>query len=116
MQNPNCIFCRIILKQAPSTIITETENVLVINNIAPQAPVHYLIMPKKHIENISALDQNDACYSVEMLTIARDLGNNVPSKSFNLISNNGSAAGQSVFHLHFHFLSGKNLYDGGLKL
>lgn len=112
----SCIFCKIINQELPSTIIKQDDHTLVIQNIAPQAPIHSLILPKKHIENLNALADGDEVYAWSMLKMARDLGNELPSKAFNIISNNGAAAGQSVFHLHLHFLSGKNLYENGFKL
>lgn len=114
--SPSCIFCKIINQEIPSTIIKQDDHTLVIQNIAPQAPIHYLILPKKHIDNITYLDDTDDQYGWGMLKMARDLGNELPSKAFNIISNNGAAAGQSVFHLHLHFLAGKNIYEHGLKL
>lgn len=112
----NCIFCKIITGNIPAKTILQNSDILVIEDIAPKAPMHYLILPKKHIANIGALtdDSKDICW--EIMNTARELGKNAPSQAFNLISNNGQAAGQSVLHLHFHFLAGKNLYDGGLSL
>jgi len=114
--NTDCIFCKIINGDIPATVILENDVVLVIENIAPKAPTHYLILPKKHIENVAALTDADKDVCWQIMKIARNLGNKLPSKAFNLISNNGQAAGQSVFHLHFHFISGKNLYENGLSL
>lgn len=114
--NNDCIFCKIINKTIPTTIIKENDDILVVQDIAPKAPIHYLIIPKKHITNIIALTDADQDICWKIMDMARDLGNDLPSKAFNLISNNGQAAGQSVFHLHFHFLAGKNLYTNGLKL
>ena len=123
MFDSNCIFCKIIQKQIPSNIIKETEHVLVIKDLHPKAPYHYLIMPKKHIENVGMLQDADINLIVDMVFVARDLSKNIALEnklsqpiSFNLISNNGAAAGQSVFHLHWHFLAGKDLYKDGLKL
>jgi len=113
----DCIFCKIITKKIPSSPIFENEHVFVIPDIAPKAPIHYLIMPKKHIENLLDLADQDRLLAGRLLEAARDLGVQLGSKSFNLISNNGAGAGQSVFHLHFHFLAGKNVYqEGGLQL
>jgi len=89
---------------------------MVIKDISPKAPIHYLILPKKHIESVLTVSDTDVDYCWHMLKMARDIGKTLPSHSFNLISNNGAAAGQSVPHVHFHLLSGKNLYEGWLKL
>jgi diadenosine tetraphosphate (Ap4A) HIT family hydrolase len=116
MQNPSCIFCKIIQGAIKSTIIAQNDHVLVIQDITPRAPTHYLILPKKHIDSILTLSDQDQDYVWHMITMAKELGNLLPSKAFNLVSNNGAAAGQSVFHMHMHFLAGKNLYEHGLKL
>jgi histidine triad (HIT) family protein len=111
-----CIFCKIIQKTVPSTIIAENDHVIVVQDIAPKAPTHYLIIPKHHVESVLALTANDAEYCWHMMKIAQELGAKLPSKAFNLIVNNGAAAGQSIMHLHFHFLAGKNLYAHGVSL
>ena len=111
-----CLFCKIIQRTIPSTIIQENEHVLVIQDIAPKAPIHYLILPKKHTENLTTLEVTDERYTNAMLTMAQKLGNALPSKAFNIVINNGAAAGQSVFHLHMHFLAGKNLFQSELGL
>ncbi|MCB9492828.1 MAG: HIT domain-containing protein [Epsilonproteobacteria bacterium] len=113
----DCIFCKIITKEIPSSPVFENEHVLVIPDIAPKAPIHYLILPKQHVESVAHLADHDSQISWEIMRVARDLGKKIGNKGFNLVSNNGASAGQSVFHLHFHFLAGKNLYqEGGLQL
>lgn len=109
----NCIFCKIIAKQLPSRVIAETNDIIVIDNIAPKTPIHYLIIPKKHIADINALMPEEAPLVGEMVLMAKKLSENLPSGSqhFRLAVNNGVGAGQSVFHLHFHFLSGKTFLE-----
>jgi diadenosine tetraphosphate (Ap4A) HIT family hydrolase len=116
MFDSNCIFCKIIQKQIPSKIIKEDETVLVIEDIAPKAPYHYLIIPKKHIINVNYLTEQDEKLAWPILKAARDIAKEIQEKSgqkdpisFNLVSNNGAFSGQSVFHIHWHFLSGKKL-------
>jgi diadenosine tetraphosphate (Ap4A) HIT family hydrolase len=111
-----CIFCKIIQKTIPSTIIAENDHVIVVQDIAPKAPIHYLIIPKIHVESISALSDKDAAYCWHMMQMAQDLGKKLPAQAFNIIINNGAAAGQSVMHLHLHFIAGKNIYQQGLSL
>jgi len=111
-----CIFCKIIQKTIPSTISVENEHIIVLQDIAPKAPIHYLIIPKIHIESVGELADKDAAYCWHMMHMARDLGNKLPSKAFNIIINNGQSAGQSVMHLHLHFISGKNIYQQDLSL
>jgi len=116
MFDSSCIFCRIIQKQIPSEIITETEHLLVIKDINPKAPIHYLIIPKTHIQSLATLQAADVFYGQHLFQMTAQLAQECPGKAFNLISNNGASAGQSVAHLHFHFLAGRNLYEHGLKL
>lgn len=106
----DCIFCKIINKEIPSSIVSETDDLFVMKDIAPKAQVHYLILPKKHIANIASLSDSDEQLMGKVALMARDLSKDLPvPQAFRLITNNGEAAGQSVFHIHFHFLAGKNL-------
>jgi len=117
MFNDSCIFCKIIQGHIKSSIIKENDFVLAIADIAPKAPVHILLMPKKHIASFADIQDDDTQYVWHLCKMARDLGLEVcQGKGFNLIANNGADAGQSVFHLHLHFLSGRNIFDGGTKL
>ena len=112
MAQNDCIFCKIIAKELSSKIIAENNDVIVIQDIAPKAPVHYLIIPKKHIADVMALQETDALLVGKLLLMAKELGAKLTgSQAFRLVVNNGSDVGQSVFHLHFHFLSGKKMLD-----
>jgi len=112
MISQDCIFCKIINKEIPAKIVAENDDVFVMQDINPKAPVHYLIMPKKHIVNIKELHDSDSHYMSKMMLMARELSKKLPGDgSFRLIMNNGAGAGQSVFHMHCHFLSGKKMLD-----
>lgn len=109
----DCIFCKIIRGEIPAKKVYETDNILVIHDIAPKAPVHYLVIPKKHLADLRGLTEQDRDLAYEMLTIPQILCKNDASiGGFNYVANNGSDAGQSVFHLHWHFLAGKSLWHG----
>ena len=106
----DCIFCKIISKQMPATIVDETDKVIVIKDIAPKATIHYLIIPKAHYKDLqSATECNVAC---SMMSMARKLSaNNPEAAEYRLVLNNGHKAGQRVFHLHMHFLSGAQIAE-----
>lgn len=116
MLDTSCIFCKIIQGSIPATVIQENKFVKVIKDIHPKAPTHYLIIPKKHILDLANLTDIDQPFGWEMLKIASIIAKENSIKGFNLISNNGKTAGQSVMHLHFHFIAGKNIYSDGLSL
>lgn len=117
MPADSCIFCKIINRTIPSTIVLENDSVIVIKDIAPKAPIHYLILPKKHIDDMLSFTPDDASLVWAMTQAVQELGINVaPHHAFNVIVNNGAAAGQLIFHVHWHFLAGKNLYSSGFSL
>lgn len=106
----NCIFCKIINKEVPASIVTETDEVLVMKDLHPKTSIHYLIIPKKHIKDIQSFEKEDHCLAAKLIFMAQKLSKEIPGTSeFRLIVNSGYSAGQRVFHLHIHFLAGKEL-------
>ncbi len=107
--NLDCIFCKIIAHQIPSKKIQETDDMIVIADIAPKAPIHYLIIPKKHIKNIQSCSDQEQELLGKIFLMAKTLSHNLSgNQEFKLVVNNGASVGQTVFHLHVHFLAGKN--------
>ena len=103
------IFAKIIRREIPAQIVYESESVLAFKDINPQAPVHILIVPKKGVSGLASATQEDQTLLGELLLsaaqIARALG--VEKDGYRVVINNGESAGQSVFHLHVHLLSGR---------
>lgn len=106
MSAENCIFCKIVAKQLPTTVIAENEDILVIKDIHPKAPVHYLIIPKKHIPDLQSFTLEDMPLAQSMMSMAQQLWKQ-GNQDFRLIMNSGKDAGQEVFHAHMHYLSGR---------
>jgi len=107
----DCIFCKIVHDIIPVNFIVQTADLIVIADIAPKAKIHYLIIPKKHIQNLMFAEPQDLKVGAAVFLMAQELAKKLNIQDFRLISNNGSGAGQSVFHWHFHFLAGANLSE-----
>jgi histidine triad (HIT) family protein len=107
MTDQSCIFCKIISRQLASVFIKETDDLIVIADLYPKAPVHYLIIPKIHVSDIQHLAETDEKLAGSMIMMARSLSKELfNGQAFKLVINSGAAAGQHIFHLHMHFLSG----------
>jgi len=108
MSDPNCIFCKIAAKQIPSALLHEDNLVVAFKDIAPQVPVHVLIVPKVHVSGLDGLgeEHKDLVGHIALVgqKLARDLG--VAESGYRMVVNCGPDAGQTVFHLHFHLLGG----------
>jgi histidine triad (HIT) family protein len=103
------IFTKIINKEIPANIIFEDELCIIIEDISPQAPLHYLAIPKKEIIGVSDLDDKDIDIMGHlMLTIKKQM-QNINVSNYRLVINNGSEAGQTIFHLHIHILANRTL-------
>lgn len=104
----DCLFCKIAAKQIPASIVYEDAELVAFKDIAPQAPVHVLIVPKAHLPGLNDLEEGHAALvgriPVLAAKLARDLG--VAEGGYRLVTNCGPDAGQTVFHLHTHLLGG----------
>lgn len=107
----NCIFCSIIQGKIPSEKVYEDDQVFAFKDINPEAPVHVLIIPKKHIASINELDEDNSQVIghiyVAAKKIAMELG--IAESGYRVVANCGSNAGQTVYHIHFHLLGGRSL-------
>lgn len=106
----DCIFCRIVKGEIPSKKVYENEYVYAFYDLNPNAPVHVLVIPKKHIESLNSVNlENINIVSEVMLSIPKIADMLGLKNGYRVISNCGKDGGQSVFHLHFHILGGKKL-------
>ena len=108
----DCLFCRIIQKKIPARIIHEDEEVLAFEDINPQAPVHILVIPKKHLSTALDIRPEDHALIGRLFeaagTIARERG--IAERGFRLVMNTNAEAGQTVYHIHLHILGGRPMH------
>ncbi len=106
-----CIFCKIIKREIPGTVVYEDDQVLAFKDINPLAPVHVLVIPKKHIASLNEVEAGDQALLGHILIvtqkIAQELG--VSESGYRVVNNCGQDGGQVVYHLHFHLLGGESL-------
>ena len=105
----DCIFCRIISGEIPSTKVYEDDLCYAFNDIAPQAPTHFLVIPKEHIPSVSAVDAENSAVVAHIFEVIAKLSKELGMESYRVVSNIGPQSQQSVFHLHFHVLSGRDM-------
>lgn len=107
----NCIFCQIVAGKIPSEKVYEDEDLFAFRDINPAAPVHILVIPKKHISSLMELEEADQAIGGKILLgiqkVARQLG--LHEKGFRVVNNMGEEGGQTVYHIHFHLLGGRHL-------
>jgi histidine triad (HIT) family protein len=101
------IFKKIIDREIPATIVYEDDRALAFRDIAPQAPVHILVVPKKEIAKVADLTEADRELAGHLLLVAAKVAAQEKLQDYRLVVNNGSGAGQAVFHLHVHILGGR---------
>ena len=108
----DCIFCKIIKGEIPSTIVYDDEYVLAFRDISPQMPTHILVVPKEHIESVADITAENSHLSAKCLEAIAKIAKIEGLDGFRVITNSGADGGQTVFHLHFHILGGKTLGAG----
>lgn len=104
-----CLFCRIVAGEIPSTKVHEDDLVLAIRDIAPQAPTHVLLMPRRHVASLADLTDADAALLGRLFAVSAEIARaeGIETDGYRVVSNHGRAAGQSVEHLHLHLLGGR---------
>lgn len=110
----DCIFCRIVSGEIPSGKIYEDENVLAFDDIHPMAPVHVIIIPKKHIPTLMELGPGDYAATGSILKAVQEIARmkGIDKSGFRTVVNTNKEGGQVIFHLHVHVLGGRQLEDG----
>ena len=107
----NCIFCKIMAGELPANIVFEDEQLLVIEDIGPQAPVHLLIFPRKHVRTTLDLSEDENALVGHIFQVANRLAKEleIADAGFRIVNNCNEAGGQSVWHVHFHLLGGRDM-------
>jgi histidine triad (HIT) family protein len=102
-----CIFCQIVAHQLPANIVYEDNDLAVFKDINPSAPIHLLIVPKKHLDSLNSIDEKDAGIVTKMMMTAKRIAEQQKTQDgYRLLINTGREAGQVVFHLHLHLMGG----------
>ncbi len=105
----DCVFCKIINGEIPSKKVYEDDMVYAFEDINPTAPIHYLFIPKKHISSALEVDAENSKYIAHIYEVIAKVAKDKNLDSFRVVNNCGESAGQTVFHIHFHLLAGREL-------
>ncbi|MBX6365579.1 MAG: histidine triad nucleotide-binding protein [Gemmatimonadetes bacterium] len=111
MSNGACLFCRIVAGEIPAKVVRQDEETVAFRDINPQAPVHVLVVPRRHIASVNALAAADAALVGALFLAAREIAaaEGLADAGYRLVMNTGPDAGQSVDHIHLHVLGGRHL-------
>lgn len=105
----SCIFCRIAAGSIPASIVAENDLALAFRDLHPQAPVHVLVIPRRHIASLAAADRPDELGAVLALAAAVAQGEGLEDSGYRVVTNVGDDGGQTVHHLHLHVLGGRQM-------
>ena len=105
----DCLFCKIAAGQIPSSKVYEDERCYAFYDIAPQAPTHFLVIPKAHIGSVAEVSGENSAVVAHIFEVIAKVTAELGVESYRVVSNIGEQAGQSVFHLHFHVLGGRDM-------
>lgn len=108
--DPNCLFCRIVGGELPSTSVHEDDEVIAIRDIAPRAPTHILILPREHIPSVADLTVAEGSLLGRIFEVAATLARSegIADRGYRVVTNVGTWGGQTVDHLHFHLMGGRS--------
>ena len=105
----DCLFCKIVAGEIPSNKVYEDNVCYAFYDIDPQAPTHFLVIPKQHIQSVAEIDSSNSAIVAHCFEVIAKIAAEKKMDSFRVVSNIGEQAEQSVFHLHFHVLSGRDM-------
>ena len=107
----NCLFCRIVAGEIPAKIAYEDDDVIAFHDLNPQAPLHVLVIPRKHIATINDIQPDDAALIGKLMLAAKQVAADAgyADDGYRVVMNCGADAGQTVFHIHLHLLAGRHL-------
>jgi histidine triad (HIT) family protein len=105
----SCLFCRIIRREIPATIVAEKDDCVVLRDVNPQAPVHYLVIPREHVSSLN--EAQDAGMLGRLSIVAAEMAKRegISETGYRTVINTNADAGQTVFHLHLHLLGGRSM-------
>ena len=111
--NPDCIFCKIVAREVESNILYETDDIIIIKDIMPKAPIHVQVMPKEHIPSVNQLTTDDTLLIADFILSAKNYASQagISDSGYKLVINTGKEGGQVISHLHAHLLGGKQLEE-----
>jgi Diadenosine tetraphosphate (Ap4A) hydrolase and other HIT family hydrolases len=106
----DCLFCKIVNGEIPSTKLYEDDKILAFKDIAPEAPIHFLVMPKQHIASANEIDESNSDVVTHIYKTIASLASELGMQDgYRVVTNVGTNGGQTVAHLHFHVLAGRSL-------
>lgn len=105
----DCLFCKIAAGEIPSSKVYEDEKCLAFHDIDPQAPTHFLVIPKAHLASVAEITEDNNAVAAHIFSVISKLTKELGLESYRVVSNIGEQAGQSVPHLHFHVLAGRDM-------
>jgi len=105
----DCVFCKVVAGEIPADVVHEGDLVLAFRDLAPVAPTHVLVVPRRHYRDVGALAAGQRGALAELVRVAADVAGAAGHDDYRLVFNTGAGAGQSVFHVHGHLLAGRDL-------